>query len=142
VPVTRSGNLLFLSGHVPFKEDMKTLHVGKVGKDYSTEEGAKFAERIGLELISTLKATVGDLDRVKKIVKLVGFVNCVDDYTEQPEVRPSFSAPKPCLLWRRPPYNQHAHTCACTCMYMPMDMHNMDLCMYMCTSFVHVVRAP
>ena len=90
VPCVRSGNMLFLSGHVPFKEDMKTLHVGKVGEgaDYSTEEGAAFARRIGLELVSTLKANCpgGDLDKVKRIVKLVGFVNCTDSYAQQPEV--------------------------------------------------------
>ena len=86
VPCVRTGNLLYLSGHVPFKEDMKTLHVGKLGKDYTTEEGAAYARRIGLELVSTLKANVGDLDKVKRIVKLVGFVNCTDDYAQQPEV--------------------------------------------------------
>lgn len=86
VPITRSGNMVFLSGHVPFKEDMKTLHQGKVGIDFTTEEAASIAEWIGLELVSTLKEEVGDLDKVKKIVKLVGFVNCAHDYTEQPEV--------------------------------------------------------
>ncbi len=86
-PYTRSGNLVYLSGHVPFKENMKDLHVGKVGKDYTTAQGAEFARIIALELVSTLKnACGGDLDKVKRIVKLVGFVNCVDDYTEQPEV--------------------------------------------------------
>ena len=86
VPCTRAGNTLFLSGHVPFKPDMKNLHVGKVGVDFTTEQAADLARLIGLELISTLKANVGELDRVKKIVKLVGFVNCKDDYTQQPEV--------------------------------------------------------
>jgi hypothetical protein len=57
---------------------MKSLHVGKVGKDFTVEEGAAFARTIGLELCATLKTAVGDLDKVKKIVKLVGFVNwCV-----------------------------------------------------------------
>jgi len=86
VPWTRTGNLLFLSGHIPFKEDMKTLYVGKVGKEFTTEEGAEIAKRIGLLLTSTLKAATGDLDKVKRIVKIVGFVNCPDDFTEQPEV--------------------------------------------------------
>ncbi|KAL1499203.1 hypothetical protein AB1Y20_013711 [Prymnesium parvum] len=86
ISCTRTGNLLFLAGHVPFKEDMKTLHVGKVGVDYTTEQAAELAKWIGLELISTLKGNVGDLDKVKKIVKVVGFVNCPDDYTQQPEV--------------------------------------------------------
>ena len=76
--------MLYLSGHVPFKEDMKTLHVGKVGVEYTTEQAAEFAHRIALELIATLKANA-DLDKIR-IVKLVGFVNCVDGYTQQPEV--------------------------------------------------------
>jgi len=86
VPAIRSGNMVYLAGHIPFKEDMKTLNVGTVGVDYTTAEAAEFAKFIGLELISTLKGTVGDLDKVKKIVKIVGFVNCTDDYKEQPEV--------------------------------------------------------
>ena len=84
IPCSRAGNLLYLSGHVPFKEDMKSLHVGKVGKDYSVEEAANFARVIGLELCATLKTYAGDLDKVR-IVKLVGFVNCTDDFTQQPE---------------------------------------------------------
>lgn len=70
----RTGNLVFLSGHVPFKEDMKTLHAGKVGVDYTTAEAAKVAESVGLALISTLRANIKDLDRIVRIVKLVGFV--------------------------------------------------------------------
>lgn len=85
-PWSRSGNLVFCSGHVPFKDDMKTLYSGTVGDDVSTEEGAAIARVIGLELVSTLKAAVGELDKVKKIVKIVGFVNCVDSFTQQPEV--------------------------------------------------------
>jgi len=88
VPWVRSGNLLFLAGHVPFKEGMKELHVGKVGAQggFSTEEAAEIAKFVGLELIATLKLAVGELDKVRRIVKVVGFVNCTDDYTQQPEV--------------------------------------------------------
>merc|ERR1711908_235292 len=85
-PLVRTGNVVYISGHIPWKEDMKSLHVGKVGVDYTTEQAAELAELIGLGLVSTLKAGVGDLDKVKRIVKLVGFVNCTDDYKEQPEV--------------------------------------------------------
>ena len=49
-------------------------------------QGAAIARVIGLELVSTLKSAVGDLDRVKRVVKIVGFVNCPDDYAQQPEV--------------------------------------------------------
>lgn len=57
VPIVQSGNLLYLSGHVPFQEDMKTLHVGKVGVSggYTAEQACEIARTIGLELVSTLK---------------------------------------------------------------------------------------
>ena len=85
-PWTRTGNLIFCAGHVPFQDDMKTLYSGTVGKEISTEEAATIARIIGIELVSTLKTAVGDLDKVRRIVKVVGFVNCVDDYAQQPEV--------------------------------------------------------
>jgi len=85
-PFVRCGNLLYLSGHVPFKEDCKTLHTGRVGRDLTTAEASSLARHIGLEMVTTLKSAVGDLDKVERIVKLVGFVQCEDDYTEQPEV--------------------------------------------------------
>ena len=59
---------------------------GKVGKDYTVEEANGIAKFIGLELISTIKGAVGDLDKVRRIVKVVGFVNCPDDFGDQPEV--------------------------------------------------------
>mmetsp|Transcript_51732 Transcript_51732/g.90375 ORF Transcript_51732/g.90375 Transcript_51732/m.90375 type:complete len:119 (-) Transcript_51732:15-371(-) len=73
---------------------MKTLLTGRVGfkstqrQEWSKEDATAFARQIGLELISTLQTAVGvgNLDKVKKIVKLVGFVNCPDGFTEQPEV--------------------------------------------------------
>ena len=84
---TRAGSLIFTAGHIPFQEDMKSLHVGKVGVAYSVEEAAAFARRVAVLLVSTLRDAVGgDLDRVKRIVKVVGFVNCPDEFTEQPEV--------------------------------------------------------
>lgn len=67
------------------------MHTGKVGEKYTTEEAAKLAEWIGLELIATLKHELGDLDKVKRIVKVVGFVNCPADFKEQPEVLNGFS---------------------------------------------------
>ena len=85
-PWTRSGNMVYCSGHVPFKEDMKTLYTGTVGDGVSTAEASGIARLIGLELVSTLKAAVGDLDKVRRIVKIVGFVNCIDSFAEQPEV--------------------------------------------------------
>lgn len=87
VPYVQTGNLIYTAGHVPFKDDLKSLHQGKVGVEYSTEEAAEFAKRVALLLVCTLSDAVGgDLDRVKRIVKVVGFVNCVDTFTQQPEV--------------------------------------------------------
>lgn len=83
----QTGNLVFLSGHIPFKDvETKSLFTGKVGVDYTTEEAQDIARLIGLELVGTLKEALGDLDRVTRIVKVVGFVNCPDDYGDQPEV--------------------------------------------------------
>ena len=78
-------NTVFLSGHLPQPADGSML-VGKVGKDLSTEEAYEAAKLCGLNLCATLKHNLGDLDRVKRIVKLTGFVNCIDGYGQQPSV--------------------------------------------------------
>ena len=91
VPAVRSGNHIFTAGHIPFTEDMSSIRTGKVGVDYTTEEGAALAEWIGLELIATLKHEVGDLDKIKRIVKVTGFVNCPPEFEQQPEVLNGFS---------------------------------------------------
>mmetsp|Transcript_23174 Transcript_23174/g.33983 ORF Transcript_23174/g.33983 Transcript_23174/m.33983 type:complete len:172 (-) Transcript_23174:100-615(-) len=81
----RSGNMLFLAGHLPQSPD-GTLVTGKVGKDITVQEGYDAARTIALNLISTMKFATGDLDKVKRVVKLVGFVNCNEDFTQQPSV--------------------------------------------------------
>ena len=78
-------NTVFLSGHLPQPADGPML-AGKVGKDLTTEEAYQVAKLCGLNLCATLKHNLGDLDRVKRIVKLTGFVNCIDGYTQQPAV--------------------------------------------------------
>ena len=83
IPCVRSGNMLYLSGSVPFKED-GTLHAGKVSVEYSLEQAQACARTVGLQLIATLKAN-SDLDKVR-VVKLVGFVNSPPDFYQQPEV--------------------------------------------------------
>ncbi len=82
VPAVRTGNLLFLSGHGPQKD----IPTGKVGGELTVEQGYEAAKSTALCLISTIKNSIGDLDKVKRIVKLVGFVNCSGDFTDQPKV--------------------------------------------------------
>jgi enamine deaminase RidA (YjgF/YER057c/UK114 family) len=70
VPAVKTGNLIFLSGHGPVKED-GTLITGKVGADLTAEQGYETARRIAIGLLGTLKADIGDLDAIKRIVKLL-----------------------------------------------------------------------
>jgi len=81
VPFVRTGNLAFLSGPVA-KKDGKSW-VGQFGKNMTTEEGKAAARAIAIDLMGTLHAAVGDLDKVKRIVKLMSLVNSTGDFTEQ-----------------------------------------------------------
>jgi enamine deaminase RidA (YjgF/YER057c/UK114 family) len=85
VPAVRTGNLIFLSGHGPLKED-GSLITGKLGSDLTTEQGYEAARRIAIGLLGSLKASIGDLDKVKRVVKLLGLVNCTADFADQPKV--------------------------------------------------------
>lgn len=86
VKYVRTGNLLFLAGHGPTKADGTNI-MGKVGKDLTVEQGYEAAKVTALSLIATLKdALGGDLSKVKRIVKVNGYVNCLPDFTEQPKV--------------------------------------------------------
>ncbi|PYF12084.1 enamine deaminase RidA (YjgF/YER057c/UK114 family) [Rhodobacter viridis] len=84
VPFVRTGNQIFVSGQVSSGPD--GFIKGKLGADMSVEEGAAAARRCGLALIAQARAAVGDLDKVKRVVKLVGFVNSTVDFTDQPKV--------------------------------------------------------
>ena len=79
--------MLYVSGHLPLKEDGKTLCTGRVGPKESggipTEQGYEAARYCGLNIISTLKAQVGDLDRIAQIVKVFGIVNSTTDFKHQ-----------------------------------------------------------
>jgi enamine deaminase RidA (YjgF/YER057c/UK114 family) len=81
VPFVQTGNLVFLSGHIA-KLNSKPW-VGQLGKNMSTEEGKSAARAIAIDLMGTLHAAVGDLNRVKRIVKLMSLVNSTGDFTEQ-----------------------------------------------------------
>ena len=80
VPFVQTGNLLFLSGHLA-KQDGK-VWVGQFGKDISVEEGKQAARNVAIDLLGTLHAATGDLNRVKRIVKLMSLVNSTGSFTE------------------------------------------------------------
>ena len=85
VPAVVSGNLVFTAGQVPVAEG-KLLYAGKVGKDISSEEGMKAAEVCALNCLSVIKKEIGDLEKIKRVVKVTVFVNSADGFTEQPKV--------------------------------------------------------
>ena len=85
VKAVRTGNLLFLAGHGPTKADGSNI-TGKVGKDLTLEQGYDAAKQTAIALLSTLKAELGDLNKVKRIVKVTAWVNCHSDFTDQPKV--------------------------------------------------------
>jgi len=80
VPFVQTGDLVFLSGHIAKKEGKPW--VGQLGKTMQTEEGKAAARAIAIDLLGTLHAAVGDLNRVKRIVKLMSLVNSTGDFTE------------------------------------------------------------
>ncbi|RWR45381.1 RidA family protein [Sinirhodobacter ferrireducens] len=84
VPFVRTGNQLFVSGQI--SSDAAGLITGRLGADLSIEEGAAAARRCGLALLAQARAALGDLDRVTRVVKLVGFVNSTPEFTDQPKV--------------------------------------------------------
>ncbi len=86
VPAVRSGNLLFVSGQLPM-EGGKAQFVGKLGREFQTADGQKAARLCALNIVAQLRAALGgDLDRVKRVVRVAGFVNAVPDFVEQPQV--------------------------------------------------------
>jgi enamine deaminase RidA (YjgF/YER057c/UK114 family) len=78
----RSGDLLFLSGHGAF-EDGRPVHTGRLGETLTTQEGAHAAEAVMRNLLATVRAELGDLSHVAKVVKVVVLVNSAPDFTEQ-----------------------------------------------------------
>ncbi|ATC64611.1 hypothetical protein CMV30_11950 [Nibricoccus aquaticus] len=85
VSAVRSGSLLFLSGHLP-RDGAGKVITGKIGRDLDEAAGANASRQTALALLATLKTELGSLDRVKRIVRVGGFVNCTDDFTRQPAV--------------------------------------------------------
>ncbi len=85
VRAVRTGNLVFLSGHGPLRSDGGYV-TGKVGKDLSLEQGYAAARLTALALLSSLKGEIGELDRVKRVVRLFGMVNATPDFVDHSKV--------------------------------------------------------
>jgi enamine deaminase RidA (YjgF/YER057c/UK114 family) len=89
-PAVLLGNVLYVSGHGPAKGD-PALMAGKLGGGLTVEQGKACARLVGINILATVKATLGSLDRVKRVVKSLGMVNGVADFREQPAVINGFS---------------------------------------------------
>lgn len=85
LPAVEANGLLFLSGLAPLGPDGAPV-IGLVGQDFTAEEAQGFARLVGLNLLSVMQATLGSLDRVQRIVKVLGLVNAVPDFTRHPFV--------------------------------------------------------
>jgi enamine deaminase RidA (YjgF/YER057c/UK114 family) len=86
VPAVQAGNLLFISGQLPFQEG-KLTYMGKLGKDLTVEEGYQAAKRCAINALSVVKGMVGgDWSRVQRIVRISGFVASTEGFTDQPKV--------------------------------------------------------
>jgi len=85
VPAVVSGNLVFTAGQIPLVEG-KLAATGKVGKDLSAEQAREIARICALNAVAAVKSVIGDLDRVKRIVKVVGFVASDPEFSQQPAV--------------------------------------------------------
>ena len=85
VQAVQTGNLLYLSGKGPWAAD-GTTPKGKVGREFTTEQGYQHARSVGLMLLAVMQDQLGSLDRVKRVVKVLGMVNAVPDFGEQPKV--------------------------------------------------------
>ena len=90
VNVVRVGNLLYLAGKGPAKPDGSYV-TGKVGKDLTIEQGYEAARLAAISHLAVLKAELGDLNKVKRIVKVLGMVQCTDDFKDQPKVINGYS---------------------------------------------------
>ncbi len=84
-PYVIVGNLLYVAGHGPYLKDGSVMK-GKVGSDVDIETGIKAAEQTGLAILATLRSAVGSLNKIKRVVKILGMVNCVDSFEDHPKV--------------------------------------------------------
>ncbi len=85
VPGTRSGNIIYTSGQIPFDKG-ELVYKGRLGKDLVLEDGYEAAKLCFLNCLGIIKSMVGSLDKVKKVIKINGFVNSSPEFTNQPQV--------------------------------------------------------
>jgi enamine deaminase RidA (YjgF/YER057c/UK114 family) len=84
-PYLIDGNYLYLSGHGPVRED-KTLIIGRIGSELNVEEGKLAARQVGLTMLSTICTHIGSLDKIKRVIKVLGMVNCTADFERHPYI--------------------------------------------------------
>src|SRR2546423_13352054 len=84
-PVVIAGNMAYVSGHGPLKPD-KTVMTGRVGADLDLQGGKLAARQVGLAILATVRAELGSLDRIKRVIKLLGMVNATEDFRDHPAV--------------------------------------------------------
>lgn len=84
-PFLQVGNFVYVSGHGTVKED-GSLIIGRIGKDLTMEEGKTAARQVGLAILATLKENLGSFNRIKRVIKVLGMVNCVPDFERHPFV--------------------------------------------------------
>jgi len=89
-PAVQAGNMLYLSGHGPVQPD-GSLIKGRVGHNLTTEQGYAAAKQTGLAILATVKNTLGTLNKIKRLVKTFGLVQCTPEFTDQPKVINGFS---------------------------------------------------
>ena len=85
LPLVIAGNMAYVSGHGPLKPD-KTVITGKVGQDLDLQAGKLAARQVGLAILATLRSQLGSLDRIKRLIKLLGMVNSTPDFRDHPQV--------------------------------------------------------
>jgi len=84
-PCLIDGKYLYVSGHGTVKDD-GTLIIGRVGETVTPEEGKLAAQQVGLAILATIKANIGSLDKVKRVIKVLGMVNCTPDFEKHPKI--------------------------------------------------------
>ena len=86
VNAVRTGNLLFLAGKGPRADAHGNRKLGKLGRDLTVEQGYQAARSVGMDLLAVMRAELGSLDKVKRVVKVLGMVNAVPEFTDHPKV--------------------------------------------------------